>query len=165
GRVPGRMHEGQSEPADREGRVIVDLHQIRAEALEELALRLVDVDLRLHALQQLFDAGNAAGHAPGFEAPADVILVSMGDERAGDRHALRLGGLDNRVDLPRWVDHHALAGLRVADEIDEILHRPQLLLLQIVRLVCLGYHRIPSPLTRLGRRYPSVSRTPSPAHV
>jgi hypothetical protein len=77
-----------------------------------------------------------------------VILVGVGDERARDRHALGLGGLDDRVDLPRRVDHDALARLRIADEIDEVLHRPQLHLLQVDRLVRHGVYRTPGPSTR-----------------
>src|SRR6266550_187738 len=56
GRVPGRMHERQREPADRQRVVVVDLHEVRAEPRQELTLRLVDVNLERHAREQLFDA-------------------------------------------------------------------------------------------------------------
>ena len=93
------------------------------------------VDLRRQSLQKLLDARNAAWHAPGLEAAADVVLVGVGDQRAGDRHAAGLGRFDDRLDLPCRVDDDALTRLRVADEIDEVLHRPQLHLLQVDRLV------------------------------
>src|SRR2546425_1271401 len=83
-------------------------------------------------------------------AAAHVILVGVRDERARDRHAPRLGGLDDRVDLPRRVHDHALARLRIADEIDEVLHRPQFHLLEIDRVVAgHGLHPTPVPATAL----------------
>ena len=130
--------------------MVVHLHEVGAEALEELSLRLVDIDPRLHTLQQVLDARNASGHAPGLEAAAHVILVGVRDERARDRHAPSLGGLDDRVDLPRRVHDHALARLRIADEIDEVLHRPQFHLLEIDCVVAgHGLHPTPVPATAL----------------
>ena len=91
----------------------------------------MDVDLERHAREQFLDAGDAAGHAPRGEAAADVVLMGVSHQRAGEPHAVGLGGVDDRVDLPRGIHHDALAGHRVADEIDEVLHRPQLELLEI----------------------------------
>jgi len=68
---------------------------------------------------------------PGIQAAPDVILVGVGDEGAREPHAVGGDRLDDRVDLPRRIDHHALPGHRVADEIDEVLHRPQFHLLEI----------------------------------
>src|SRR6059036_775467 len=131
GRVPGRVQERQREPPDRQRVVVVDLHEIGAEPRQELALRLVDVDLEREAGEQLLDARDPAGHAPRGEAPADVILVRVRDQRAGEPHAVGLRGIDDRVDLQRGIDDDAFARDRIADEIDEVLHRPQLELLQI----------------------------------
>src|SRR5262245_44180436 len=142
-RVPGGVHERQRQASDRQSRVVVDRYQVRAEAPEELALGLVHVDLQLHAPQELLDTGYAPGHAPRGEAPADVVLVRVRDQRARDRHAPRLGGLDDRVDLPGRIDDDALARYRVANEIDEILHRPELHLLEIDRVVRHVHHPTP----------------------
>jgi hypothetical protein len=125
------VQERQREPADRQRVVIVDLHEIGAEPRQELALRLVDVDLERDAGEQLLDAGDPAGHAPRGEAAADVILVRVRDQGAGEPHAVGLRGIDDRVDLPRGIDHDALARDRIADEVDEVLHRPQLELLEV----------------------------------
>src|SRR4029077_8285958 len=144
-RVPRRVHEGQRQTADGQGRVVVDRHQVRAEAPEELSLGLVDVDFRLHAPQQVLDARDAPGHAPRRKTAAHVVLVGMRNERARDRHAPGLGGLDDRVDLPGGIDDHALARHRIADEIDEVLHRPELHLLEIDRVVRHASHPTPGP--------------------
>src|SRR5207245_1258202 len=91
------------------------------------------------------DAALPAAPAPAAEAAAHVILVGGREERAGERDAPGLRGLHDGVDLPRRVDDHALARLRIADEVDEILHRPQLHLLEVDRLVRHGHH--PTPVT------------------
>src|SRR5258707_9787947 len=57
--------------------------------------------------------------------------MRMRHQRAGEPHVVGLRGVDDRVDLPRGIHHDALAGHRVADEIDEVLHRSQLELLEI----------------------------------
>src|SRR5206468_12566479 len=98
---------------------------------QELAFRLVDVHLERDAREQLLHAGDAAGHPPRGEAAADVILMGVRHQRAGEPHAVGPRRVDDRVDLPRGVHHHAFARDRIADEIDEILHRPQLELSQI----------------------------------
>src|SRR5205807_3737902 len=45
------------------------------------------------------------------------------------------GRVDNGVDLPRRVDHHALARDGVAHEVDEVLHGAQLELLEVEAIV------------------------------
>src|SRR5438093_10414181 len=63
--------------------------------------------------------------------PPDVILVRVGHERPRDPHPVGLRRSDDRLDLPRRIDHDALACLAVAHEVDEVLHRPELHLLKI----------------------------------
>jgi len=117
-------------------------YEVGAEALEELRLGLVDTHLRLHALEQLLEAGDAPRHPPRLEAPTHMVLVGVGDEGARERHAVGLGSLHDRVDLPGRVHDDALAGLGVADEIDEVLHRPELHLLEVDRARVHVFHRI-----------------------
>src|SRR5262245_10375783 len=82
-RVPRRGRERRREPSDAERVVTVDLHEVRAEAGEELTLGLVDVNLERNAREQLLDAGDAAGHAPRCQASADVILMRVRDQSPG----------------------------------------------------------------------------------
>jgi hypothetical protein len=124
--MAGRVEEPHGQASHRQRVVIVDLHQVRSQAGEELALRLVHVHLRRHAGEQLLDAWNAPRHAPRRQAAADVVLMGVGHERADDGHVGRLGRLHDRVDLPRGVHDDTLARPGVADEVDEVLHRPEL---------------------------------------
>ena len=93
------------------------------------------VDLDGDAREQLLDAGDVEAE----QMPAHVILMGVGDERAEELHVVPLHLIDDGVDLPRRVHHHALARLGVADEIHEVLHRAELHLLQIDRLAHLGH--------------------------
>ena len=141
--MAGRVKEGQREPPDLERVVIVHRRQVGAEAGEELALGLVDAHLRLHAPEELLEAGDAPRHPPRLEAPTHVVLVGVGDQDVGDRHAVGLGGPDDRVDLPRRVHDDTLAALGITDEIDEVLHRPEFHLLEVDRARAHALHRIP----------------------
>src|SRR5207244_4211654 len=140
--------------ADVERVVVVDLHQIGAEPRQEFALRLVHVDLGRHPGQQLLDARDASGHAPRGQAAPDVVLVRVGHQRTDQRHVVGGGRVDNGVDLPRRVDHHALARDGVAHEVDEVLHGAQLELLEVEAIVP-GLHagscyRTPVDYARIG---------------
>ncbi len=75
----------------------------------------------------IFDARDVVAE----EMPADVVLVRVRDEHAGQTHIVGLDLLDDGVDLPRRVDSHALPGLGVADQVDEVLHGAQLHLPQV----------------------------------
>src|SRR5439155_19812350 len=96
------------------------------------------------------------------EMPPDVILVRVGHERPRDPHPVGLGRSDDRLDLPRRIDHDALACLAVAHEVDEVLHRPELHLLEVQlahSASSSGGGRYPSHPGILGRRRPSTYRS------
>jgi hypothetical protein len=59
----------------------------------------------------------------------------MGHERARDRHVVGGGGVQDGVDLPRGIDHHALLRHGITHEIDEVLHGPELHLLDVHAIV------------------------------
>ena len=56
-------------------------------------------------------------------------------QRAGEPHAVGFRRIDDRVDLPCGVDDDALARHRIADEVDEVLHRPELELFEVDALL------------------------------
>src|SRR5207248_1845681 len=56
-------------------------------------------------------------------------------QRAGEPHAVGFRRIDDRVDLPRGVDDDALARHRIADEVDEVLHRPEVELFEVDALL------------------------------
>ena len=70
------------------------------------------------ALQQL-------GEALEFEAhhrPADVVGVMVGDQDAGQVHAVGLERVDQILGGVGGVDDDAVAGLAVADQVGEVAH-------------------------------------------
>ena len=62
------------------------------------------------------------GHAE--DVAAYMIRVVVRDQRAGDAHAVRRGGVDDALDVPGGVHHQALTGVAVTDEVHEVLHLP-----------------------------------------
>ena len=58
------------------------------------------------------------------EIAADVIGVVVGDERAGDAHAVGRRGLDELAHAVSGVDDQRVAGFPVADEVREVDHLP-----------------------------------------
>ncbi len=56
------------------------------------------------------------------EAASHVVGVMMGDEDAGEAHAVDAEQREEIADGPRWVDDHRLAGRAVADHVDLIGH-------------------------------------------
>jgi hypothetical protein len=87
----------------------------------------VDVDLHGLSGEQFLDARDVVAE----EMTAHVILMRVGHQRAGEAHVLRGRQVRDGVDLPGGIHHHALAAGPVAHEIHEVLHRPQLDLLEV----------------------------------
>jgi len=58
------------------------------------------------------------------EVAADVVGVVMGDERAGDAHAVSRRGLDELAHVVCRVDGEGVPGFPVADEVREVDHLP-----------------------------------------
>src|SRR5262249_59323252 len=77
--------------------------------------------------QELLDARDVEAE----QVSAYVVLVGVGDEHAAELHAVGLHGVDDAVDVPRRIDHHALTSRRIPDQIHEVLHRAQLHLLEV----------------------------------
>ena len=59
---------------------------------------------------------------PAAEVTADVIGVVVRDEHAGEAHAVGAEDVDELARAVRGVDRDRLAGLAVADEVDEVDH-------------------------------------------
>ncbi len=80
----------------------------------------MDVDVHRHArpLEQLGQALQIEAH----HRPAHVVGVMVGDQHARQMHAVGLERVDQIVGGVGRVDHHAVAGLPVADEVGEIAH-------------------------------------------
>ena len=78
----------------------------------------VDLGGDVGAAEQLGDALDAQAH----HVPADVIGVVVGGEHAGEAHPVGAEDLDELVDAVGGIDQHGLAGLAVADEVDEVDH-------------------------------------------
>ena len=77
---------------------------------------------------------HAVDRHPGKPA-ADMIRVRVGDEGVGDLHVVLRRGLENRVDLPRRIDHRDLARLGRTDEIHVVLHRADFELFKVKRWI------------------------------
>ena len=124
GRVTGRVHERDRDRADGHDVAAVVQHEIRlrraGDALHAARLGPVDVDRRVDALEP--EQRGDAFDLPAHERAADVIRVVVGDERADDPHAVRARDLDQLAHAVRRVDDERLAGLAVADEVDEVDH-------------------------------------------
>ena len=69
---------------------------------------------------------------------AQVIGMEVGDQVVRDAVAVGLGRLDDRVDVPRRVDHRRLVRGRVAEQVDVVLHRAELELLEVDGLLHAG---------------------------
>ena len=99
------------------------LHEIRLRQArherDPIRFRLVDVGFTRVALDERGEALDVVAH----HVPTDVIGVIVGDERSDDLHIVRGGDLQDPGDIPRRVDHEALSRVRVAYEVDEVLHR------------------------------------------
>ena len=134
-RVARGVHEVDGDVADRQAVPRVDLHEVRVgdpgDAFQAVRLELVDVDLRALALEQFGDPRNA----PAAHAAAAMIRVVVGHERRGHREALELHVFQQRVDLPGRVDERDFAGHVRTNHIGEVLHRPDLNLLDVQLVV------------------------------
>ena len=78
----------------------------------------VDVHRHALALQQLGQALELEAH----HRPADVVGVVVGDQHAGQVHAVGLQGVDQVVGGVGRIDDDGVAGLAVADQIGEVAH-------------------------------------------
>src|SRR5437867_34473 len=63
--------------------------------------------------------------------------------RSRDSVAVGLGGADDRVDVPRGVHDRRLVRVRIAEQIDVVLHRAELELLEVDRKLHRGRPCIP----------------------
>ncbi len=82
--------------------------------------RLVAIDVDRHV-----DAFEESGHpfdAMTHHRAADVVGVVMGRQHAGDAHTVGGGDVDEFVDAVGGIDHDALAGGPITDEVDEVHH-------------------------------------------
>ena len=129
---------------DRHRVPAVHLHEVRAEAAQELPLGLVHVHLGADAAEQLLDARDVEPE----EMAADVVLVRVSHQHAAELHAVLLDLIDDRVDLPRGIDDDAVPRLRVPDQVHEVLHRAQLELPQVDRVAHRYSVQYPSTQTR-----------------
>ena len=99
-----------------------------ADARHEVGLVLVHEHLDLGAaLEQLDRTGDVVTH----QVAADVIRMKVGDEHRVERHVVGRELVEHRVDVPRRIDGDGAARRRVADQVDEVLHRPEEHLLEI----------------------------------
>ena len=78
----------------------------------------LDVDRHLHLLEQ----GADPLERPPAHLPAEVIRVEVGPQDAGQPHAVGRQDVEQVLHRVGGVDRHRLAGLAVADEVDEVDH-------------------------------------------
>src|SRR5260370_28144637 len=124
------------------------------DSLGTFGLILVDVDLDLHPMEHV----GRALHVMTHHRAAEMVGMVMRDENLVDFVAVALSEVENCADVPCGVDHRGLMRCRVADQVNEIRHRPNLGLFQ-VKLCCIS-HRVES-LTRFTiYRYPRSCRVP-----
>ena len=97
GEVVGRDTRGLGDPLD-----LVGLH----------------VDRHLGELEEVGDARDLVAE----QVPAHVVGVVVGGERAGEVHAVGGQDVEDGLRVVRRVDHHGLARLAVADQVDEVDH-------------------------------------------
>src|SRR5262249_54618324 len=154
GGVPRRVDEGNRALPHLERVASAHLDEVGAVAAQELAFCGMHVDSGRRALQERFDTGNVVAE----EMAAHVVLMGMGDEDATELHPVGGDLIEDRVDLPGGIHPDAIARLRIADEIDEVLHRAQLHLPQVERVRRHGSSSRRSPEGgRRAPRYPGMS--------
>ena len=78
----------------------------------------VDVHRHTDPLQQFGQSLEGEAH----HRAADVVGVVVGDQHAGQVHAVGLEGVEQIAGGVGGVDHHRLAGLAVTDEVGEVAH-------------------------------------------
>ena len=105
GRVARGVDERDGEPAHRQLGPGLDLHQVRAEAPQELALGLVDVDLGRHALEQVLHLGEVSAvtepSAPrAASARLRLTLPGLGPPRSHPWHAAYRWAILGAIGLP-----------------------------------------------------------------
>ncbi len=91
-------------------------------ALDPRRLGPLHVERRRHVVhgEELARALDRVAH----EVAADVIGVVVGDERAGDAHAVGRRGLDELAHAVRGVDGQCVSRFPIADEVREVDHLP-----------------------------------------
>ncbi len=130
-RVPRGMDERHRSSAHSRGVTAVNLDEVRGrqpgQAAEEPGFSLVDIHLGLDLLQQL---SRPLDVIPAKVTP-QMILVVMGHQRLGNGEPVLPGDTDEGGDIPGRVYHQGFTTHRVADQVGEVLHRPDLDLFEI----------------------------------
>ena len=78
----------------------------------------LDVDRHLHLLEQRADPLER----PAAHLPAEMIRMEVGAQHTGESHAVGRQDVEQVLHGVGGVDRHRLAGLAVADQIDEVDH-------------------------------------------
>src|SRR5207245_4692349 len=65
------------------------------------------------------------------EAPGQVVGMEVGDQILRDAVAVALRGAHDRIDVPGRVHHRRLVRVRVTEQVDVVLHRTELELLEV----------------------------------
>ena len=65
------------------------------------------------------------------ESATDVIGMRVRHERVRDFHLVLLRDLENRIDFPSGIDDRDFASFGRTDQVDVILHRPDLELFEV----------------------------------
>ena len=129
------MEELHGEVPDRHVVAALDRDEVRGgepgQAMDERQLRLVDDHLGRHLSDQLRRAPDLVPH----EVAAQVVGVEVRDQVLRDPVAVGLGGLDERVDVPGRIDDGRLVRGRIPEQVCVVLHRPDLELLEVDRML------------------------------
>ena len=122
--MPGRVDQLDADGADVHDVAAAVAHQVglagAGHPLDPGGLVALDVDGHRVECEQLTHATDLVAH----HVAADVVLVVVRDQRPGDLHAVGGGDVEDAPHVVSGVDDHGLAGLAVADQVDEVDHLP-----------------------------------------
>ena len=126
--VPWRVKNGHGDRTDGDFIPSFDPLQTGWRNRNQAELFLVDHHLRIGRLQQI-------PHS------IDMIEMGVGDDGGGDAHFILAGYLQNTRDVPCGVHHGCFTRFQRADQVNKVLQRPKLNLLELEihqHLVILG---------------------------
>ena len=119
---PGVCEQLDVDGADRHPVAAVVAHHVpgveAGDPGDRHGLLAMGVDRDRHPTEQLGQALDPVAH----HGPADVVGVVVGDEHAGDRHAIGGRDLEQVPDAVGRVHEQALMPLPIADQIGEVDH-------------------------------------------
>jgi fatty acid desaturase len=122
GRVAGGVDQLDRNVADHHDVTARVEHEIGGlevgDLADELALLGLHVNRHVRALEQFVHTLDGVSH----HVSADMIGVIVGGEYTGESHVVLGEDLKDAVDVVGGVDGDGLAGLAIADEVDEVDH-------------------------------------------